>query len=117
MKADNGGIDRVSSLITGALARRGLAQHALASMSKHRVDAWLAARFPSKTAATVRIIKDGVLFIECAHSVILQELQLQLVDLRAFCDAECSFSSIKEIRLSRSGEGPGNALAPGNPPA
>lgn len=110
-------MDRASQLITGVLAKRGLARHALASMAIHRVDGWLAARFPSAGAASVRSISDGVLAVECSHSIVLQELQLQLPELRAFCDAECPFASIREIRLSRSGEGPGNALAPGNPPA
>ena len=115
--ADNGRIDRVSNLITGALSKRGLAGHALASMAIHRVNVWLKERFPAPGAAAVRTVKDGVLLIECGHSVVLQELQLQAVELLAFCDAECPFASIREIRLSRSGEGPGNALAPGNPPA
>ena len=86
-------------------------------MAVHRVNAWLAERFPAPGAATARVIKDGTLHVECAHSIILQELQLQLTDLRAFCDTECRFASISEIRLARSGDGPGNALAPGNPPA
>lgn len=110
-------MDRASQLITGVLAKRGLASHALASMAIHRIDAWLAARFPSRSAAIVRTVKEGVLSIECSHSIVLQELQLQLNELKAFCDAECPFASIREIRLSRSGEGTGNALAPGNPPA
>lgn len=115
--AENERIERVSQLITGALSKRGLAGHAMASMAIHRVNSWLKERFPAAGAASVRTVKDGVLLIECSHSVILQELQLQLVDLRAFCDTECRFASIHEIRLSRSGETSGNALAPGNPPA
>lgn len=115
--ADNERIERASNLITGALSKRGLAGHAMASMAIHRVNTWLKERFPSQGAASVRTIKDGVLLIECSHSVVLQELQLQSVDLRAFCDTECRFASIQEIRLSRSGETSGNALAPGKPPA
>ncbi len=110
-------MDRASNLITGVLAKRGLARHALAAMAVHRVNGWLRERFPAAGAASVRTVADGVLAIECGHSIVLQELQLQLVELKAFCDAECRFASIREIRLSRSGEGPGNALAPGNPPA
>lgn len=86
-------------------------------MALHRVNGWLRDRFPSPKAAVARSIIDGVLLVECSHSVILQELQLQLVDLRAFCDAECRAAAISGIRLSRSGEVPGNALAPGNPSA
>lgn len=114
---ENDLVDRASNLITGVLAKRGLARHALAAMAVHRVNGWLRERFPAAGAASVRTVADGVLAIECGHSIVLQELQLQLVELKAFCDAECRFASIREIRLSRSGEGPGNALAPGNPPA
>lgn len=110
-------MDRASQLITGALAKQGLARHALAAMAIHRVNGWLRKRFPADGVAFVRSIADGTLSIECRHSIVLQELQLQITDLRSFCETECPFASIRDIRLSRSGEGSGNALAPGNPPA
>ncbi len=114
---DNARIDRVSSLITGVLSRRGVASQALASMALHRINGWLGERFPSPKAAVARSIVDGVLLVECSHSVILQELQLQMVELKAFCNAECTSTGISDIRIARSGDAPGNALAPGNPPA
>lgn len=115
--AENGGIDRISSLITGALARRGLAGNALSSLAIHRVNAWIAGRFPVPVPpARAERIVDGTLRISCDHSAILQELQLQLPELRAFVARECPFVAVSEIRLARA-DTAGNALAPGNPPA
>ena len=110
-------MDRVSSLIAGTLAKRGLAKHALSSMALHRVNEWLARQFPTGSPAKAVRITDNVLQIDCTHSVILQELQLRLPELRAFLAAECPFAAVTDIRLSRADGIPGNALAPGNPPA
>ncbi len=115
-EAHDGSIDKVSSLIAGTLAKRGLAQHALASLTLHRVNAWLAKRLPPGSARATRIA-DHVLTVECSHSIVLQELQLQSAELRAFIASECPFSSITDLRLSRSDGNAGNTLAPGNPPA
>lgn len=100
-------MDKLSSLIGGALAKRGLAGHALASLALHRVNGWLIERFPSGGApARAERIADGVLHIACSHSIILQELQSRLPELRAFLTLECPFLPVSEIRLAR-----------GNPPA
>lgn len=116
--ADTGGIDRISSLIAGTLAKRGLATHALSSLALHRVNAWLDERFPGmRSPAVAEKVADGTLFITCVHSVVLQELQLRLPELRRFLATECPFAAITDIRLSRGTGGAGNALAPENPPA
>jgi hypothetical protein len=116
--AENVGVDRISSLIAGTLAKRGLAQHALASMALHRVNAWIAAAFPgARPSAHAERIADGVLTVACDHSVIVQELQLRLPELKRFIEAECPFATIVDVRVIRSQGGPGNALAPRNPPA
>ncbi len=110
-------IDRVSSLITGALAKRGLAEHAMASLALHRINGWIAGAFASKNPpAKAERIAEGVLTIGCSHSVVLQEMQVRLPELRAFIAAECPFAAIADIRLSRDDGKAGNALAPGNPP-
>jgi hypothetical protein len=109
-------IDKVSSLIAGTLAKRGLATHALASLALHRVNAWLAERVPPGAAKATRLA-DGVLAVECSHSIILQELQAQTPELKAFLARECPFAAISDVRLSRFDAGAGNTLAPGNPPA
>lgn len=111
-------MDRVSFLIAGTLAKRGLAQNALASLALHRTNAWLAAAFPlGDSPAAAERLADGVLHIRCSHSVILQELQSRLPELRRFLASDCPFAAVTEIRLSRASGPPGNALAPGNPPA
>lgn len=114
--AENGPIDKVSSLIAGTLAKRGLAQHALASLAIHRINGWLSERFASAPPRVVRIA-DGTVVVACGHSIIAQELQAQLPELNAFIASECPFARISAVRLVRSDDAAGNALAPGNPPA
>lgn len=114
--AENAAIDRVSSLIAGTLAKRGLATHALGSLAVHRANVWLRERFPVSAARAVSIA-DNALRIECSHSIVLQELQAQTDELKRFLAAECPFASIHEVRLMRADGGAINALAPGNPPA
>lgn len=115
---DNDGIDKVSTLIAGALAKRGLAEHALTSLTLFRVNEWLKERFPTADSpARAQRVADHVLHIACTHSIILQELQQQLPDLHRFLATNCPFSAVQEIRLSRGDARAGNALAPGNPPA
>ncbi len=113
---ENRVIDRVSSLITGTLARRGLALHALGSLALHRANVWLHERFPAASAQAIRIT-DHVLVIECSHSIVLQELQAQSVDLKHYLASECPFAALENIQLLRAGAEPVNPLAPGKAPA
>jgi predicted nucleic acid-binding Zn ribbon protein len=110
-------MDKVSSLITTALAKRGLAHHALASLARTRVQGWLQGRFSAAHAPTVGSIKEGVLLIDCPHPIVLQELQVLLPDLKAFLCQECPFAHISDIRISRSSDPSRKPLAPGNTPA
>ena len=88
----------------------------MASLALHRINGWLAARFAAPTPpASAERISEGVLTIGCAHSVVVQELQLQLAELRAFIASECPFAGITEIRIVRDDGKAGNALAPEKP--
>lgn len=85
-------------------------------MAIHRVNAWLAERLPPASARATRIA-DHVLSVECSHSIVLQELQAQLPELKRFLASECPFAAIQDVRLARADGSAPNTLAPGNPPA
>lgn len=95
-------MDRVSSLIVGSLAKRGLARHATSSLVLHRVNCWIQQRFSGVPASpTASTVEDGVLVIRCSHAIQVQELQLQLADLRQFLASDCPFFTLRDVRLIR----------------
>ncbi len=96
-------MDKLASVLTHVLNRRGIRDHAAGALVTHRVRGWFAERLPA-LAAFVHVIKveNGSLFLTCEHSVALQECQGVLTELQAFLRLECPFEAIKDIRVSRS---------------
>ena len=95
-------MDRAFNILPGVLGKRGLKQHADAALVVHRVQEWFSKRFPSLVRYVhIRSVKDGILFIDCAHSIALQESTAAVEDLKLFLAQECPFATIEDIRIVR----------------
>ncbi len=82
-------MDKVSSVLSTVLRRRGLKHHADASLAIHHADAWihlhargLAGMVEAKT------LKDGILSVHCSNAVALQEMQGLLQKLQQHLQKE-----------------------------
>lgn len=100
---DNRFMDRISRVLPQVLQKRGLAEHASSAHITYCASQWLADAFPDFQAIlTVRSYKDGTLFIECSHSIALQECQAKLPDLRTYLALECPLTPVSDVRIARS---------------
>jgi hypothetical protein len=95
-------MDKLSSVLPKMLRKRGIEGHAMSSLAVHRAMQWMNERLPAlQNFIEVKSVQDGVLYIECAHSVAMQECQCATADLLGFLRLECPFSAIKDIRIVR----------------
>lgn len=95
-------MDKAFSLLSGALSRRGLKDHAIGALVVRKAGLWLEERLPScKDHIRVRKVSDGVLFVECGHSVVLQECAALVPELKDYLAKECPFLPVSEVRIVR----------------
>lgn len=95
-------MDRVFSVLPKVLNKRGLQQHAEGALVVHRVEQWITHRLPELSRCVhVKKFQEGTVFLECTHSVALQECRAAMSDLKAYLIAECSFARILDIRIAR----------------
>ena len=95
-------MDKVSSLIGGILAKRGLREHAEAAMLTHRIGSWMKEK-NARLATIVKVgsLKDGVVILHCDHSIALRECQDLLPDLQAFLSAQPGWMASVRVRVAR----------------
>lgn len=94
-------MERVSSLLPGALRRRGLSEQAKAALVVHRTAEWLATKRKSaKNDMRPVCVKDGVLTVECTSSIALQEGEGLKHSLFVWLSKE-GFSAVTSVRFVR----------------
>ncbi len=95
-------MDRAFSLLSGVLNRRGLKDHAISALVVHKARFWLRERLPSSDGFVhISKIADGVLFIQCNHSIMLQECTGVIPEMKEFLARECPFLVVSDIRVVR----------------
>lgn len=96
-------MDHISTLLPKVLRKRGLHGHAQASLAVSRCQEWISGNLPH-VAADLRAVqcKEGVLHIECAHSIAAQECQQRSSELLASLRESCGGMEITGVRLLRS---------------
>jgi hypothetical protein len=95
-------MDSVGSLLPKVLRRRGLYEHAAASLVTLKAQEWLTAELPMFAGAiTVPRFSQGVLEIACANSIASQECHSLVPVLLAHLTRECEGMSVKEVRVVR----------------
>jgi len=95
-------MDRLFSVLPKVLRKRGLTEQAEGALVVHRAQRWMSERLPVlESYIRVQKVKDGVLYVNCQHSVAMQECQAVIGDLRVYLQTECPFSRIQEIRVIR----------------
>ncbi len=95
-------MDKVSSLLTAVLNRRGLASHAGSALVVHRCEQWINDRMPTIAPfVRVRSLQDGTLVIACAHAIAQQECQTASADLIADLAKNEPFIRISSVRTVR----------------
>ncbi len=95
-------VDKVSSLLTAVLNRRGLADHAGSALIVHRCEQWIKERMPAIFPfVQVRFVQDGTLVIACSHAIAQQECQTASADLIADLSRNEPFIRISSVRTVR----------------
>lgn len=95
-------LEKLSFLLPRSLARKGLQEHAKASLFVFHAQKWIEEHLPElHESLHVRVVKDGVLEIACDHSIALQEMQMQKEVLLSAL-AEVSQASPTSISCTRS---------------
>lgn len=95
-------MDRAFSLLPGVLNRRGLKDHAQSALAVHKAKQWLDERLPScKGEVRISKVADGVLYLECTHSIVLQECAGIVPEMKDFLAKECAFLPVSEVRITR----------------
>src|SRR3989344_3244876 len=85
-------MDRISTVLSRVLSRRGLSQEAQASLVVHRAREWITLHAPSLVGGVYveRIVGEDLL-LSFDHSLFAQEAQAFLPSLLAFLRSECGF--------------------------
>ncbi len=95
-------MDRVSSVLVGVLARRGLQSHADGALIVYRATHWIGGHLPAMAGVLhVQNYKEGTLSITADHSIALHECTAVMADLKTYLASECAFARIADIRISR----------------
>ena len=69
-------MEKLSFLLPAALRRRGLQEQGAAALAVAYANQWLARHSPTLVpSVSVKRLKDGILTVECANAIALQELQ------------------------------------------
>jgi len=95
-------MDNIKDLIPKMLKKRGLQDHANASLIIFQTKTWLVENLPDfHSFLTPMCVKDSVLIISCDNSVAAQECQQVHSQLLAHLLGECGHTEIQSIRLIR----------------
>ena len=95
-------MEHVGSLLSKALAKRGLKDQAQASLVVHQAQEWLLEALPPfHGMILVQKCENGVLFVKCEHSIAAQECH-QVVDaLLCHLRDECGCKMVESVRIIR----------------
>lgn len=95
-------MDRVSSLLSRVLHKRGIEAHAQSALIVHRAQQWLHERSPAlRTGAKATRVKDGALIVTCMHSIALQECNDSATDLIAYLKENCPSGAVSVVQATR----------------
>ena len=96
-------MDHIGSLLSKVLKQRGLMKQANASLVVARAQEWIGTHMePLADVLNVSQLKDGVLVIDCSHSIAAQECHERQEELLSSLREECPNVAIDQIRLVRS---------------
>jgi len=91
-------MDHISILLKKALNKRGLLQHAQASLAVTKAQKWLEEHVSDASAVS---LKEGTLTVACINSIAAQECHAQIDDLKKYLTEECDVKGLEEIRIIR----------------
>lgn len=95
-------MDRLFTVVPKVLRKRGLQEHAEGALVVHRAQQWISEHLPLiAEVILVQSFKENTLFIDCEHSVALQECQAISADLHAYLRSNCPFTGPFQIRIGR----------------
>jgi len=95
-------MDRLNTLLTQVLNRRGLQGQATASLAVYQAQDWLNRTLPAFASdLKASQLKDGILLIEAGNSIAAQECQQQLSLLKDYLQKECGLTHIEGVQLLR----------------
>lgn len=96
-------MQELQDLLTKALGKRGLLEHATASHVTHSARTWLHERLPDfADRIHVTTFRDAVLTIKCDHSIVTQECQMLKHDLMHHLKSTFGADACDDIRIIRS---------------
>ncbi len=95
-------MDRLNTVLSKVLQRRGLHGQATASMIVHQAQEWLVNALP-QFARDLRVlhIKDGTLAIASANSIAAQECQQVVPLLKEYLIRDCKHAQLESIQIMR----------------
>ena len=95
-------MDRAFNILPKVLHKRGLAEHAQSALVTHRVQRWIDARFPAlKGSVHVTSLKNGVLSLDCDHSIAASECRGAIGELEEILKDEGAFTEGCTIKIAR----------------
>ena len=95
-------MERVGSLLSKVLAKRGLKDQAIASLIVHQAQEWLVDALPPfHDMIHVQKCENGVLFVKCEHSIAAQECHQVVDGLLEYLKGECGFTVVESVRIMR----------------
>ena len=92
-------MEHLRSILPKVLQKRGLQKHVLSSLVIEHTRIWLSENTFSDDMAVAKTYKDKLLSIEVEHSIIAQELQMQIPVLKEYLQEKGH--PIQEIRIVR----------------
>jgi hypothetical protein len=95
-------MERLSKILPGALAKRGLLAESDASLIVHHAKIWIAEKLPGSAAMLfVRSFRDGELLIEAENSIALQECAAKELPLLTHLRETKGHTKVASVRLQR----------------
>lgn len=95
-------MDRVSSVLTSVLNRRGLAAHAEGALAVLRAKEWIAEHLPQISSfVRIRSVKDGQMMIECENAIAMQECHSIANSLLQELKRDSACGIIRSVRVER----------------
>lgn len=96
-------MDTMDAVLKKTLAKKGLLNHAEASVITYRAQEWLHRELEEfKDAIAVTKVKDGTVHVRCSHSIASQECAMQKQNLLDFLHKMFGEKAVREVLISRS---------------
>ena len=96
-------MDKLGTILPGVLQKRGLKDHAQASVVVHLAELWIEKHLPHISASLHAVtLRDGSsLILESTNSIAAQEMMPHLDPLLRYLKSEAPQHALREIRVIR----------------